>query len=254
MCSRKSKTGSSVFTSGLSRRLVLVLCLLLVVSSLQAVGAWSGFLEKEKDTKTVIVTSPVEVRMQETSSSSAQPLVTATAKSQPSSTASTQKSMKEVQKILSESEAYKNELKLVQEELITYSQEIDSLKAELEKSKRNAEHVEKLNELKDSMVGIALPALDAASVANAEQADELAYTKGKYDEATGSKFVTRLTALMGFKDGSISYGAGASMGVRFGKHFIVDIGANYILGTMNNLIEKPSLDNLQIVAGIGWEW
>ena len=92
---------------------------------------------------------------------------------------------------------------------------------------------------------------------NAQQADDLAYLRGAYDKESGTKAFAKVGAVIGFEEMLPTWGVSASLGARFGKGFLLEAGAQYMIGTFNpgNLIyDNPSLDNLAITTSIGWEW
>lgn len=96
-------------------------------------------------------------------------------------------------------------------------------------------------------------ALEEALAVNSTQADELAAIKESLRKETGTKALMELNFLLGFDNGKPTYGFGATMGVRVWKGLTLKAGANYMLGSFT-AAPQWSLDNLQIVMGIGWEF
>lgn len=71
----------------------------------------------------------------------------------------------------------------------------------------------------------------------------------------GTKAFAKLNAVLGFDNDQLTYGIGGALGLRLGKGFMLETGANYMLGKFNELPSlKPNLDNLTMTVGIGWEW
>lgn len=90
--------------------------------------------------------------------------------------------------------------------------------------------------------------------ANAKQADDLAFIKGSLKKEQSTKAFAKLNGVLGFEAGLPVYGAGASFGLRFGRGFLVEVGANYLFGSFTQPILNLSLDRLLFTASIGWEW
>lgn len=132
---------------------------------------------------------------------------------------------------------------------------LQKLEIALEGSKNSQENLELISEVRASLTGDMLSSLNVLEVNNTRQADEIAYTQGRLDKETGTKFFAKVNGIVGFKDSKPTWGVGTSIGLRVGSGFLIETGVNYMVG---DFVSKPSLefdlDNLQIVAGIGWEW
>lgn len=131
-------------------------------------------------------------------------------------------------------------------------------------SKLSSAELEKLLvELKNIQTEAELLSIDAeekeAAIAelaalNAKQADDLAYLRGAYDKETATKAFATAGAVLGFRDHVPTYGVSGSLGLRLGKGFLIEAGAQYTIGDIKNPIYAPALDNLAITGSIGWEW
>lgn len=92
-------------------------------------------------------------------------------------------------------------------------------------------------------------------VRNAEQADRLAAIESELKREKGTKFFARVGGVIGFNDLLPTWGVSSSLGVRFGKGFLIEAGAQYMIGDFVSVPTiKPDLDNLQLTASVGWEW
>lgn len=93
------------------------------------------------------------------------------------------------------------------------------------------------------------------AAANAAQADEIARKDALLKKEQGTKAFGKINGVLSFENNLPVFGAGASLGLRFGRGLLIEVGANYMIG---NLITAPvldlSLDRLSIIASIGWEW
>ena len=65
------------------------------------------------------------------------------------------------------------------------------------------------------------------SVANAKQADDLAYTRGQLDKASSVKAFANLKAVIGFEDKLPTWGLGGDFGLRFKSGLMLSAGATY---------------------------
>lgn len=92
-------------------------------------------------------------------------------------------------------------------------------------------------------------------IKNAEQADRLAEIASALEKERGTKFFARVGGVIGFSDLMPTWGVSTSLGVRFGKGFLVEAGAQYMIGDFVSMPTiKPDLDKLQLTASVGWEW
>lgn len=110
-----------------------------------------------------------------------------------------------------------------------------------------AEHAEIVESDKD--IASLTAQIDELSALNAAQADEIARSQG-------SKAYARLTTSVSFEEGLISPSLwlGGAVGARIGDGFLLDVGAQYKLGTVNNFSIAPSINNLMFSFSVGWEW
>ena len=53
---------------------------------------------------------------------------------------------------------------------------------------------------------------------------------------------------------TLEYGTGLSIGFRAGKHLLLELGANYMVGSITKPIYEFSMKNLVGVVSIGWEF
>lgn len=93
------------------------------------------------------------------------------------------------------------------------------------------------------------------AAANAAQADEIARKDALLKKEQGTKFFAKITGVLGFEDSLPVFGAGGSVGIRFGKGLLLEFGSTYKIG---NLVTVPvldlSLDRFSFNTSIGWEW
>lgn len=110
-----------------------------------------------------------------------------------------------------------------------------------------AEHAEIVESDKD--IASLSAQIDELSALNAAQADEIARSQG-------SKAYARLTTSASFEEGLMtpSLWLGGAVGARIGDGLLLDVGAQYKLGTVNNFFITPSVENLMLSFSVGWEW
>ena len=85
---------------------------------------------------------------------------------------------------------------------------------------------------------------------NADQADTIAREQG-------SKAYARLTGSVGFEDGlsNPSLWLGGAVGARIGRGLMLDVGAEYRIGSFGKVGTVPlGIENLRFTASVGWEW
>lgn len=160
-----------------------------------------------------------------------------------------------------------SEVSLISSDTAAYNELSAEIKAEFAALTRKIEEAKGTEKIEDSLaedVGNELDSvgakLDNALQANADQADKLAVQSAEIDTLKASlkkeqsmKTFAELNFLLGFEDLKPEYGVGAAMGLRFGKGLMLKLGANYMVGSFTK-VPTFSLDDLQITAGIGWEW
>ena len=114
------------------------------------------------------------------------------------------------------------------------SDELIALSTELSAVRANLEALEKVSEEKDSTI------------------DALAKENGKLKEETGTKAYLLIDGILGFSEGVPDYGLGFTLGTRIGNSLMLELGADYMLGS--NLLDvlDYSMDNWTFRAGIGW--
>lgn len=110
-----------------------------------------------------------------------------------------------------------------------------------------AEHAEIVESDKD--IASLTAQIDELSALNAAQADEIARSQG-------SKAYARLTTSASFEEGLMapSLWLGGAVGARIGDGLLLDVGAQYKLGTVNDFFIAPSINNLMFSFSVGWEW
>lgn len=110
-----------------------------------------------------------------------------------------------------------------------------------------AEHAEIVESDKD--IASLAAQIDELSALNAAQADEIARSQG-------SKAYARLTTSASFEEGLMtpSLWLGGAVGARIGDGLLLDVGAQYKLGTVNDFFIAPSINNLMFSFSVGWEW
>ena len=72
-------------------------------------------------------------------------------------------------------------------------------------------------------------------------------------ESTKTKFFADLGVAFGLREKELEYGMTGDIGLRFGKGFMIKVGAVYMVGSDFKNITW-GLDNLTATATIGWEW
>ena len=110
-----------------------------------------------------------------------------------------------------------------------------------------AEHAEIVESDKD--IASLTAQIDELAALNAAQADEIARSQG-------SKAYARLTTSVSFEESLMtpSLWLGGAVGARIGDGLLLDVGAQYKLGTVNNFFITPSIENLMLSFSVGWEW
>ena len=110
-----------------------------------------------------------------------------------------------------------------------------------------AEHAEIVESDKD--IASLTAQIDELAALNAAQADEIARSQG-------SKAYARLTTSVSFEESLMtpSLWLGGAVGARIGDGLLLDVGAQYKLGTVNDFFIAPSVENLMLSFSVGWEW
>lgn len=97
--------------------------------------------------------------------------------------------------------------------------------------------------------------IDELADANAKQADDLAYLRGRYDKEVSSKFFMNMGMALGVRGKTPIYGITGNFGVRIGKGFLIGAGVQCMAGSFTEVpFSNWSLDDLSVQMTIGWEW
>ena len=107
-----------------------------------------------------------------------------------------------------------------------------------------------LGEITDAQYQEMLATAQELASSNSEQADRIA----ELEAETGTRAYMLLDAIVGFDSLVPTYGAGLTLGMRFGNHFMAELGADYMIGEFNALrpVRDFSMDNFEFRAGVGW--
>lgn len=243
MCGRNSKHGLKNFGSGLGLRVVSVLLLLFVASPLWAAN-WAFLNEQTPEELPLIAKQQEQVvqqEVQEVKQLSQEPI------SKPStvSTESNQSNLPELLTQLNDLETQLNKSILV----------TDNLRKESTDLKTKLEAYEELERIEDEEHQAVIDALAIAEETNTKQADEILSLSETLKSANKSKGYVKLNTLFGFTDDmTLEYGTGLSIGFRAGKHLLLELGANYMVGSIAKPIYEFSMKNLVGVISIGWEF
>ncbi len=90
---------------------------------------------------------------------------------------------------------------------------------------------------------------------NARQADDLAAIKESLKKEKSIKAFAKIGAVIGFKNNLPTWGISGAVGMRSGSGFLLEAGAQYMLGTFTSAPGLSfSLDSLAITCSVGWEW
>lgn len=246
MCSKKSKHGLRRFGYGFARRLASVLFLLCAVSPLWAAD-WAFLKEQVQD---VSASTASQAVVQEV------PAVQETALIQPvsqepirmPSTASTESSVNKLPELLTQL----TELEAQSKKSILVT---DSLRNDLTDLKTKLEAFEQTEAAEDEIHQETINALAVAEDTNIRQAEEIVSLSEALKSEVRSKGYVRLSGLVGFDDEMIpEYGAGLSIGVRAGRHALLELGAQMMIGSIRQPLYEFSLKNVVGVVSFGWEF
>ena len=97
-------------------------------------------------------------------------------------------------------------------------------------------------------------ALRDASDAKDDEIQSLKADLAKAEREAGTKPYLMLDGIVGFDDMKPEFGVGLTVGARIGDGLLLDVGAQYKLGTVNNFFITPSIENLMLSFSVGWEW
>lgn len=247
MCSKRSRNGLRSFGSGFARRVVSVLFLLCAVSPLWAAD-WA-FLKEQAQDVSASAASQAEV-VQEVPSvqelASIQPVSQEPTKVL--STASTESSVNKLPELLTQL----TELEAQSKKSILVT---DSLRNDLTDLKTKLEAFEQTEAAEDEIHQETINALAVAEDTNIRQAEEIVSLSEALKSEVRSKGYVRLSGLVGFDDEMTpEYGAGLSIGVRAGRHALLELGAQMMVGSIRQPLYEFSLKNVVGVVSIGWEF
>ena len=246
MCSKNSKHGLRSFGSGFARRLVSVLFLLCAVSPLWAAD-WAFLKEQAQDVSASNVSQAVVQEVPEVQElASIQPVSQEPTKVL--STASTESSVNKLPELLTQL----TELEAQSKKSILVT---DSLRNDLTDLKTKLEAFEQTEAAEDEIHQETINALAVAENTNIRQAEEIVSLSEALKSEVRSKGYVRLSGLVGFDDEMTpEYGAGLSIGVRAGRHALLELGAQMMIGSIKQPLYEFSLKNVVGVVSIGWEF
>ena len=95
-------------------------------------------------------------------------------------------------------------------------------------------------------------ALRDASDAKDDEIQSLKADLAKAEREAGTKPYLMLDGIVGFDDMKPEFGVGLTVGARIGNDFMVEVGADYMIGTLDRYNNIGSLDSWEFRAGIGW--
>ena len=244
MCGKNSNLGLRNFGSGFVLRVGSVLLLLFVASPLWAAN-WAFLNEQTQEDLHLPAVETQEAtqlqEVQEVHQVSQEPI------SKPS-TVSTEYNPNKLPELLTQLNELETQLK--KSVLVT-----DSLRSESTDLKTKLEAYEELERIEDEEHQAVIDALAIAEETNTKQADEIVSLSEALKKSNKSKGYVKLNGLIGCDDDMTpEYGAGLSIGFRAGKHLLLELGANYMVGSISNPFYKFSMKNLVGVVSIGWEF
>ena len=244
MCGRNSNHVLRNFGSGFVLRLGSVLFLLCAVSPLWAAN-WAFLNEQTQEDLHLSAVETQEAtqlqEVQEVHQVSQEPT------SKPL-TVSTEYNPNKLQELMNQLNTLETQSK--KSVLVT-----DSLRSESTDLKTKLEAYEDLERIEDEEHQAVIDALVIAEETNTKQADEIVSLSEALKQSNKSKGYVKLNGLIGFDDDMTpEYGAGLSIGFRAGKHLLLELGANYMVGSISHPFYKFSMKNLVGVVSIGWEF
>ena len=97
--------------------------------------------------------------------------------------------------------------------------------------------------------------IDELTAANSQQADDLAYIRGRYDKEVSSKFFMNTGLALGYKGNTPIYGIVGNFGIRFGAGLLLGAGVQCMAGSFKEIpFTNWSTEDLTIQLTVGWEW
>lgn len=223
MCGKRSGNGSRIIVIGLS-------LLLLLASPCFAASSWEAIFSGSS--AEAISTGSQNQESQASQEASSQALPTGLPQT------FDERTLRNLQKELAR-------LQETQESLEEKSAALEtSATAFLERSKSLLEN----GEITEAQYQEMLNTAAALASANASQADRIA----KLEAETGTKAYLMVDGIVGFDEMSMpEFGAGLTIGARIGNDFMLEAGADYMIGGING-VNEWSLDNWQFRLGVGW--
>lgn len=95
-------------------------------------------------------------------------------------------------------------------------------------------------------------AIEKSSAAKDSEIADLKEALAEAESETGTKAYMMMEGIIGFNQIIPTYGAGLTLGMRLGNHMMVELGADYTIGSFTDKMFDFSLDNFEFRAGIGW--
>lgn len=146
-------------------------------------------------------------------------------------------------------QALENLLKEYQKESIASEKLTDDVLISLAKLETQLASLEQSDAISEAEYKANKSTLVSLIEANAQQADRLAALENE----AGSKAYGKIYGVVGFEDAFPTYGIGAGIGVRIGDSFMIEAGADYMLGDFKSMPSfKWDIDNMRLTAGFGW--
>lgn len=236
--------------NGAKRIAVSLLALLLLASPCFARASWDALLNLVKDLRTDSQ-SQSSVESQESLAEAIEMaealMIEENAKESESlENPSTQPSEQEKKEAI---QALENLLKEYQKESIESEKLTDDVLISLAKLETQLASLEQSDAISEAEYKANKDTLVALLEANAKQADRLAALENE----AGSKAYGKVYGVIGFEDAFPTYGIGAGIGVRVGDSFMIEAGADYMLGDFKSMPSiKWNINNMRITAGFGW--
>ena len=114
---------------------------------------------------------------------------------------------------------------------------------------------EKIEKIEDEVHQETINALSIAEETNTKQADEIISLSEALKSEKKSKGYFKVSGLFGLTDEHIpEYGAGLSIGMRAGRHMLIEFGAQMMLGNVKQPLYNFNLKKAVGVVSIGWEF
>ena len=247
MCGKNLKHGLKNFGFGSGHRLAFVLLLLFVALPLSAAD-WAFLKDEQVDLASVL--QQEETKQELTPSAMVQeaiPQVLQEHTKQPS-TVSTEYSVSKLPELMSQLAGLETQSK--KSILVT-----DSLRNELSDLKTKLEEFEKIEKIEDEVHQETINALSIAEETNTKQADEIISLSEALKSEKKSKGYFKVSGLFGLTDEHIpEYGAGLSIGMRAGRHMLIEFGAQMMIGNIKQPLYEFDVKKAVGVVSIGWEF